>query len=320
MRASTFYQISYSVLFWVSIWLALPVQADTALPNVSSGTLQRLDALPSKYVPKRLIDVWVPRGIKPEQKLAVLYMHDGQMLFDANVTWNNQEWRVDEVAQALIDTGKVQPFIVVGVHNGDLNRHAEYFPQQPFSSLPVATQQQFYQLNRDPERKLFSQAVYADRYLKFLVEELKPYIDRHFPVYTDKEHTFVMGSSMGGLISMYALSEYPQIFGGAACLSTHWPGVFNTENNPVPAAFFSYMRKHLPKANSRKLYFDYGDQTLDAWYPPLQRQADQVLTELGWQAPMWHTQFFKGHSHSEADWAKRLDVPFQFLFGDASTP
>ncbi len=326
MRASSFYQLRYLVFFWILISLTAAAQAQkqtdnvAALPKVSSGTLQRLDSIPSRYVPARLVDVWIPRGIKPQQKLAVLYMHDGQMLFDAKVTWNHQEWRVDEVAQALIDAGKVQPFMVVGVHNGDLNRHAEYFPQQAFSALPVSTQQQFYQLNRDPERKLFSQAVYSDRYLKFLVEELKPYIDRHFPVYTDKEHTFIMGSSMGGLISMYALSEYPQIFGGAACLSTHWPGVFQTDHNPVPATFFSYMRQHLPKANSRKLYFDYGDQTLDAWYPPLQRQADQLLTELGWQAPMWQTRFFKGHSHSEADWAKRLDVPLQFLLGNASTP
>lgn len=296
-------------LFGSSILHAQP------LPHVSAGSVQRITDFPSKWVPKRHVDVWVPSGLPADQKYAVLYMHDGQMLFDSKVTWNQQEWQVDEVAQRLISEGKVQPFIVVGVFNGDTNRHAEYFPAKPFAALPKATQQQYYQLKRDPAHALFSQAIYSDNYLKFLVQELKPYIDQHFPVYTDRDHTFVMGSSMGGLISMYALSEYPQVFGGAACLSTHWPGIFNQENNPVPGQFFSYMRQHLPKANSRKLYFDYGDQTLDAWYPPLQQQADKVLTELGWQAPMWHSQFFKGAAHSEVDWAKRLDIPLTFLFG-----
>lgn len=301
-----------------AIAVNLPVTATTPLPQVSTGTLQRLSNFPSQWVPPRHVEVWIPAGLPEGQKYAVLYMHDGQMLFDAKTTWNHQEWQVDEVAQRLMNEGKTIPFLVVGVFNGDVNRHAEYFPEKPFAALSNATQQQYYQLKRDPAHALFSQAIYSDNYLKFLVQELKPYIDQHFPVYTDRDHTFVMGSSMGGLISMYALSEYPEVFGGAACLSTHWPGIFNQENNPVPAQFFSYMRQHLPKANSRKLYFDYGDQTLDAWYPPLQRQADDLLTELGWQAPMWQSQFFKGAAHSEVDWAKRLDVPLTFLFGTST--
>lgn len=285
------------------------------LPQVSAGSIHRLADFPSVWVPKRHVDVWVPSGFPANQRYAVLYMQDGQMLFDRKQTWNQQEWQVDEVAQRLMLAGKVQPFIVVAVFNGDANRHAEYFPQKPFLQLPPRTQQQYYQLRRDKDHPLFSRPIYSDQYLQFLVTELKPYIDEHFPVYTDRAHTFIMGSSMGGLISMYALSEYPNVFGGAACLSTHWPGIFTQQQNPVPELFLAYMRTHLPPANSRKLYFDYGDQTLDAWYPPLQQQADSLLAELGWTAPMWRSQFFKGAAHSETDWAKRLDVPLQFLLG-----
>lgn len=284
-----------------------------ALPQVSQGSLQRLENFPSKLVPPRHIDIWLPAGFSPATKYAVLYMHDGQMLFDGNSTWNKQEWRVDETAQALINSGKVRPFIVVGVHNADQNRHAEYFPQRPFQSLPAATQQKLYQADRQPGQKLFQRKVYSDAYLKFLVTELKPYIDSHFPVLTDSANTFVMGSSMGGLISMYAISEYPQVFGGAACLSTHWPGIFPDKENPVPAAFLSYMQNHLPKTSQHQVYFDHGDQTLDAHYPPLQRQVDQLMQQLHYPPALWQSRFFPGADHSEQAWAKRLDIPLQFL-------
>lgn len=284
-----------------------------ALPQVSQGSLQRLENFPSQLVPPRHIDIWLPAGFSATKKYAVLYMHDGQMLYDANSTWNKQEWQVDETAQALINSGKTRPFIVVGVHNADLNRHAEYFPQRPFQSLTPQTRQNFYQLDRQPGQKLFQREVYSDAYLKFLVTELKPYIDSHFPVLTDQSNTFVMGSSMGGLISMYAISEYPQVFGGAGCLSTHWPGVFPDKENPVPAAFLSYMQHNLPKAGQHKVYFDHGDQTLDALYPPLQRQVDQLMQQLKYPPALWQSRFFPGTDHSEQAWAKRLDIPLQFL-------
>ncbi len=297
----------------VPVLIALCSFFSQALPQVSQGTLQRLENLPSKWVPARHIDIWLPSGFSAKQKYAVLYMHDGQMLYDAGSTWNKQEWRVDETAQALLNSGKLRPFIVVGVHNAALNRHAEYFPQQPFLSLPLTTQQTFYQLDRQPGQKLFQRQVYSDAYLKFLVTELKPYIDQHFPVLTDRANTFVMGSSMGGLISMYALSEYPEVFGGAACLSTHWPGVFPDKDNPVPAVFLSYMQKHLPKDGQHKLYFDHGDQTLDALYPPLQQQVDQLMRQLQYPPTLWQSRFFPGADHSELAWAQRLDIPLQFL-------
>lgn len=284
-----------------------------ALPEVRHGSLQRLENFPSKLVPPRHIDIWLPDGFNSSQRYAVLYMHDGQMLFDANTTWNRQEWRVDETAQALIDSGKTRPFIVVGIHNADQNRHAEYFPQRPFASLPAAVQHNLYQQERQPGQKLFQREIYSDQYLQFVVTELKPYIDSHFPVLPDRANTFVLGSSMGGLISMYAISEYPQVFGGAACLSTHWPGIFPDQDNPVPAAFFSYMQQHLPKPGAHKLYFDYGDQTLDALYPPLQQQADQLLKQLQYTSADWQTRYFKGADHSEQAWAARLDIPLQFL-------
>ena len=118
---------------------------------------------------------------------------------------------------------------------------------------------------------------------------------------------------MGGLISMYALCEYPAVFGGAACLSTHWVGIFSTENNHIPAAFMAYLRTHLPDPATHRLYFDYGTETLDALYEPFQLQADSILREKGYSAANWQTLKFVGADHSERAWRTRLAIPLTFL-------
>ncbi len=121
---------------------------------------------------------------------------------------------------------------------------------------------------------------------------------------------------MGGLISMYALCEYPKVFGGAACLSTHWPGIFLVENNPIPQAFNEYLDSKLPKLKKSKLYFDYGNQTLDALYPPLQEEVDKLLkTQNPNMKYKWETRFFEGKDHSEKAWKERVHIPLLFLLG-----
>lgn len=242
-------------------------------------------------------------------------MHDGQMLYDSNATWNKQAWEVDDVVTRLNQEKKIRDFIVVGVWNSGPGRHADYFPQKPFESLPRAVQDSLYSSMRGSGTSVFQgRQVNSDGYLKFLVSELKPYIDRNFSVYTDQAHTFIAGSSMGGLISMYAICEYPEVFGGAACLSTHWPGIFTMENNPIPDAFFRYMASTLPDPRTHKIYFDYGTATLDAMYPPLQGKADSVMRTRGFGEGSWMTRSFPGASHSEQAWSDRLDVPLMFLF------
>ena len=96
--------------------------------NLSSGTLERIENFPSKYVRARNVDVWLPEGYSKKKKYAVLYMHDGQMLFDSSITWNKQEWKVDEVASQLMEEGKTKDFIVVAIWNHADIRHPNYFP------------------------------------------------------------------------------------------------------------------------------------------------------------------------------------------------
>jgi predicted alpha/beta superfamily hydrolase len=277
--------------------------------NAANGTVRRLEKFPSKFVDVRNVDVWLPEGYSPKKKYAVLYMHDGQMLFDAATTWNKQEWQVDETVGKLLKEKKVKDLIVVGIWNNGEYRAAEYYPQKTLSFLSKETREFII-------RNVLKNKSQADNYLKFLVEELKPFIDKNFSTRKDRNNTFIAGSSMGGLISIYALCEYPNIFGGAAGISTHLPMVLDAKTpnlETVPVSFQTYLEKNLPKANSRKIYFDYGDQTLDAFYPPLQKKVDELMREKGWTSKMWTTKFFAGENHSETAWAKRFYIPLEFL-------
>jgi enterochelin esterase-like enzyme len=118
---------------------------------------------------------------------------------------------------------------------------------------------------------------------------------------------------MGGLISLYAICEHPKIFGGAACLSTHWVGTFTLENNPVPNSFINYLEQKLPNPKNHKIYFDCGDQTLDAMYPNIQMGVDSLMKRKGYTKNNWVTKYFPGDDHSEKSWSKRLHIPLVFL-------
>jgi enterochelin esterase-like enzyme len=243
-------------------------------------------------------------------------MHDGQMLYDPDMSWNKQAWNIDDVATELFKTNKIKKFIVVGIWNGGQTRHSDYFPQKPFEQMSESEKDTVVaQLQRVGRTKEIFRPQ-SDSYLKFIVNELKPFIDKKYSVYTNREHTFIAGSSMGGLISVYAICEYPDVFCGAACLSTHWVGTFTKENNPVPNSMISYLSRNLPKPESHKIYFDCGDQTLDAMYPTLQQMVDSVMVSKGYNDKNWLTRYFPGDDHSEKSWSKRLNIPLEFLFSE----
>jgi alpha-glucosidase len=306
------------IILLIPVLESSQVVADT--PTVSSGQIVVIENFESEFIPARDIQVWLPQGFAEDRQYSVLYLHDGDMLFDATTTWNGQEWGVDEVASRLMSEGTVRDFIVVGIPNAGPERHIEYFPQKPFEALSAEQQTAFYKMGRENTDPLFHGEVRSDRYLRFLVEELKPYIDENFPVLGDRENTFVMGSSMGGLISIYAISEYPQVFGGAACLSTHWPGVFEHEHNPFPAAMQAYLAANLPEPATHRIWFDHGTEELDATYPDLQVQVDKIMRDRGYDTDSWITLVDEGANHSEQAWQARLDQPLSFLLAKRDQP
>ena len=283
--------------------------------NVENGTTRRFSNFASKFVDSRNIDVWLPAGYNVKKKYAVLYMHDGQMLFDSIINWNHQEWGVDETLGKLMKDKKIKECIVVGIWNTP-KRHVEYFPQKALDYLSESEKTDLLNYTLGENKiPLINGGPVSDNYLKFLVTELKPFVDSTFSTFKNQQNTFIAGSSMGGLISMYAICEYPDVFGGAACLSTHWPGTFTVENNPVPGAFLKYLQDHLPLPGNHKIYFDYGSETLDAMYKPFQLQADEIMRAKGYTSENWITGEFPGENHSEKAWNKRFSKPAVFLLG-----
>jgi enterochelin esterase-like enzyme len=125
-----------------------------------------------------------------------------------------------------------------------------------------------------------------------------------------------MGSSMGGLMSMYAMTEYPDVFGSASCISTHWPGATPQPNNPYAEAIFTYMETNLPSSENHRIYFDFGNKTLDQYYPQYAPRVDAILKAKGYTDANSKNLFFEGTDHSETSWNKRLDQPLVFLFGN----
>lgn len=284
----------------------------SAQPKISSGKIERVEKFGSKYVEPRTVDIWLPDGYTNNKKYAVVYMHDGQMLFDATTTWNKQEWRVDEVVGDLIANGRIRDTIVVAIWNNGEYRHAEYFAAKALNELKPESVERI-------SRQFLKGRARSDDYLRFVVEELKPYVDGRYSTRKERASTFTMGSSMGGVISIYAICEYPDVFGGAAALSTHWPliavNAASGSSNEAAEAFREYLKKNLPRVRSHRIYFDLGDQTLDSYYPPHQRAVDEIMRSLGFTSKNWVTRGFPGEDHSETSWAKRLDVPFLFLLG-----
>lgn len=278
---------------------------------LAGGKLIRVDSFPSENITPRPVDVWLPENYLSTKKYAVLYMHDGQNLFDATTTWNQQEWMIDEVATKLMQEGIVKDFIVVGIHNIPKIRWQDLFPEKAMDFLSKEDKNA---LDEAAAKRNFSTNLKGDEYLSFLIKELKPYIDATYAVHTNRENTFVVGSSMGGLMSMYAVTEYPTVFAGAACISTHWVGGQPSKDNPLPEAIFSYLEKHIPDAKSHKMYFDYGNKTLDQFYPQYASTVDEIFLSNGFTIDVnFKNLFFEGTDHSEKSWQKRIDIPLTFL-------
>ena len=290
------------LLLGAMAWFMRPPK--NSIPTVARGTLERFPQFTSQYVPSRDVVVWLPEGYQTGDSCDVLYMHDGNMLFDATTTWNRREWQVDEVTDSLIQAGLIRPCIVVGIYNTD-DRLTEYFPAKTWQHVAEADR-------KDADLKKLT----ADAYLQFIVEELKPFIDQRYKPLTTREHTFMMGSSMGGLISLYALCEYPQVFGGVACLSSHLSMAHlpnGVDGEPWATGFRNYVGRHLPEANGSLIYMDHGTEGFDADYGQYQEQLDSVIRAKGWDAQHYMSLVFDGDDHNETCWGKRLNQPLQFL-------
>lgn len=248
----------------------------------------------------RDITVYLPPSYHSagDRRYPVLYMHDGQNLFDPAFSYTQTDWGVDEAMTKLIAEGRAREAIVVGIWNTPL-RLQEYMPRKPVTGATLA-------IGIEGMGDLPASSLVSDAYLDFLVHELKPFIDAHYRTRPGRRDTFIMGSSMGGLISLYAAAEYPDVFGGVGAVSTHWP----IGNGVV----IDWLGTHLPDPRTHRLYFDHGTATLDAQYAPYQARMDAIVRARGYvEGRNFDTRVFAGAEHSERAWRERVEVPLEFL-------
>lgn len=254
----------------------------------------------------RKVDVWLPKNLEKNARLAVVYAQDGQNLFDPQSAYGGESWLLHQAAQKLIDSGKIKPVMIVGVWNSP-QRFSEYLPSPALTALSPALLEK---LSKERGTKPLS-----DEYLAWLSLELKPFIDGHFATSGEPENTLIMGSSMGGLISSYALTQYPMIFGGAACLSTHWPISLTINDTAFSGPYRRYLSQKLPRSGNHKLWMDYGTATLDAWYEPHQLAFNKALQKQ----PGWKfnknviSKKYPDAPHNEIAWRARSAEVLQFL-------
>jgi enterochelin esterase-like enzyme len=257
------------------------------------GKLEYWRDVPSKHLaPTRNVEIWLPPDYDTDatNRYDVIYMHDGQNLFDPRLASTGVDWGVDEAVMRGRGANVLPPIIVVGVWCTD-DRSREYSPWD-----------------------------LGTNYAAFLIEELMPKVNGKFRTRTGPEHTAVMGSSMGGLISFWLCWKYPQNFGRAGCLSPHFP--WNGEVRPSPGRTEPLIEREITAGaavpHGIRLYFDYGTLAIDSTYEPMQNKVNGWLSAQGLkEGEDFVARKFEGAGHNEAAWRARLDEPLKFLFGGA---
>lgn len=252
-----------------------------------TGEFRKHVDFPSRVLTtKHTVVVSLPPGYDatPDRRYPVLYLQDGQNLFDGATSFiPGQEWRVDETAQRLMTQGAIEPLIVVGIYNAGERRLAEYTPT--------------------PDPKYGGGD--ADLYARFLVEELKPFVDSTYRSLPGPESTGVGGSSLGGLLAMHLGLRYPNVFGRLAVVS---PSVWWDGREIVGEV------DRIAARTPARIWLDTGTAEGKGVKKDARRLRD-ALVRKGWTLNTDLSYFeANGAAHNEAAWSARVEPILRFLF------
>lgn len=278
-------------------------------PIMATGTvLRHANVTSATGVLPRSVDIWLPPSYEtaPAKRYPAIYVHDGQTLFDPALSpISGQDWDIDGAMTRLIKRGDIREAIIIGIWSS-AERYEDYMPEKAIRPIDDAMRAR---MAKRPKPFNIDQ-MKSDSYLRFITAELKPFIDQSYRTQPGRDHTFVMGASMGGLISLYAAMEYPDVFSASAGLSSHL--------GSADGAVVDYVAANLPNPAQSRLYFDYGDQGVDAdWdYAAHHARLDTILKTAGFDAgPGYENRLYPNTGHGEKFWAARIEAPLTFLLG-----
>jgi predicted alpha/beta superfamily hydrolase len=261
----------------------LPLRMERSALHVHDFSHSRFGA------PGRAVRVWLPAGYadEPERRYPVLYLQDGQNLFEAETSFLGVSWQAQTTAQKLIDKKRIEPAILVGVDNAGAHRLDDYTPVS-----------------------WGGRGGSADRFGRMLTDEIKPWVDRHYRTRPDRESTGVGGASLGGLFALHMAMSRPDVFGLAAAMSPS----LGWGNGEILTRIAS-LDERLPV----RIGIDIGKRE-PAGARQLVRTARELLNAKGWGAHRFSKKATLRHveaaraAHDEASWGKRFDRVLTFLF------
>lgn len=269
-----------------------PTVAERTYP-CASGKLTAYDFMSHELGRTVKVDIWVKDD---SANHPVLYMHDGQNCIH-EAAFSHHSWEVDK----LFTKTDISSPIVVMIYSEDDSRNADYMPANWWALLPEGEDR-----ITVPGENTITKAN-SKEYIDFITQTLKPWVDAHYSTRPEPEHTVIAGSSMGALVSLYAVQYRPDIFGCALALS--YPSLGEWWNWQQKT-----FKEQMPEVNSVKLYIDTGTGELDNTFFPYFNDIATILHAAGWDDEHLLTPVFPGADHNEAAWAERLETPMRFAF------
>ena len=288
----------------------------TGLPGATqaksrSGRLLEYGDISAPGLPSQRLTIWLPPDYDASRKqFRVLYMHDAQNLFDPALSNFNKVWAADTAMLGHAQSKGEDPWIIVGIWSPGVDRYRQYLPRPAYDAATGKL--------REAMDDYAQGAIVSKAYIDWIATSLKPWLDSALRTKPGRDDTAIIGSSMGGLISLYAFLEHSRVFGRAGCVSTHWPAIapqsVDRTDPELVAIWTGILEEKLGEPNERKLWFDHGTATLDAYYPPYQAAIDRHMQGTGWKRGTdWESRAYPGAEHEENAWARRLPEVFDWV-------
>ena len=244
----------------------------------------------------RFLRVWLPPGYDDvcnvTRQYPVLYLNDGQNLFESATSFNGVEWQVDETADRVIREGQIPPLIIVGIDNAGKDRIREYMPHRSYQPMMLRVQ--------------------GSRYPSFLIKEVMPFVQRHYRVASGSDNTGVGGSSLGALIALYTVAVSPGIFGRLLLES---PSLWASNRQMI-------RQSHRVRRWPERVFLatgsaEAGHEDRDQSMVDDVRELAAIMRRGGLDHRRLLFMVEEGATHHESAWARRFPAALSFLFAES---